>query len=136
MSIKHIQQLFFFIPPFVFFCGILIHIRGLLLMDWTAISLWELWVHFFMLIFNAAVIIGLLLKRRWGYYPGFFFCTYFSINLLCYLFIFIFSGFSEPYNLLNALSLFFIFLTLIILWKYPLIFGIKRKPPFFKKKIF
>jgi hypothetical protein len=129
-SIK--QKILFFLPPVVFFFGIIIHIKGLILMDWSNISLWEIWVHFFMLVFNALIVTGLLLKRRWGYYPCFFFCAYFSINLLCYFLIFIFSGFKEQYGIINFLSLVFIILVFVVLWKYPLLYGIKRKPPFFR----
>ncbi|MBN1980953.1 MAG: hypothetical protein JW795_05440 [Chitinivibrionales bacterium] len=118
--------LLFFFPPTVYAIGFFIHLYGLSRIEWHTASIWGLWVHFFMLVFNSMVIIGLFRKRWWGYYPCLVFSVYFSANQLLVLFIFLLQGIDQstlPQMLLSLSAFIAMTVTTVILWKMPMAFG-------------
>lgn len=59
----------FYFPLCFLLVGIIIHIMGLFdIIHKDNYSVWNVWVHFSMLLINTIAFYGLLSRKKWGYY--------------------------------------------------------------------
>ncbi|NLG17452.1 MAG: hypothetical protein GX556_09010 [Fibrobacter sp.] len=95
---------FKFIPVIALTIGLFIHLAGLLNLMRNFQSLWNLWVHVSMTVFNAGLIYALLKRMKSGYIIGIIGFSIFGLlqsGFACAIFL----GFNCSFNLVMAITI-------------------------------